>query len=132
MEELVKGVYQILSILDIRRRVKTYLFMTIFVMLFGIIYEMFSHGVYSNYMIFAFLIPLIFGVLIFKLIEIFKVKISLISVSFYNLAIISLTIGCIIKGFLDIYGTTNDLIYIYLISSGILLSISLITIKYKI
>lgn len=30
-------------------------------LIFGIIYECFSHGVYSNYMKYAFVIPLVFG-----------------------------------------------------------------------
>ena len=34
-----------------------YLGISVFVFIFGQIYEYFSHGVYSNYMIFAFLIP---------------------------------------------------------------------------
>ena len=36
-----------------------YLFLSLFVLVFGQIYEHFSHGVYSNYMIFAFLFPLL-------------------------------------------------------------------------
>ena len=41
------------------KKTLSYLFLSLFVLLFGQIYEHFSHGVYSNYMIFAFLFPLL-------------------------------------------------------------------------
>ena len=40
---------------------RLFLFASAFFALFAFIYEMFSHGVYSAYMIFAFLIPLVLG-----------------------------------------------------------------------
>ena len=126
----MKGVYQILSTLDIKKNIQLHIFITIFVLLFSIIYESFSHGVYSNYMIFAFLIPLLLGVVVFKILEITKTKINFLTINFYNATIITLVVGSLMKGFLDIYGTTNNLIYGYLIISGVLLLLTIITIKY--
>ena len=100
--------------LDIKKDIKFYLIFTLSVLLFGQIYELFSHNVYSDYMIFAFIIPLILGI-------IYLVFNKLIIKEIYNAGIITLVVGSIVKGILDIYGTTNDLIYIYLI--GIVLII---------
>ena len=73
----------------------------------------------------AFTIPmlaLIVTIVIFKL----KIKIFKYSNKLFNYGIITLTIGSIVKGALDIYGTTNKLVYLYLIISIILFCISLI------
>ena len=99
-----------------------YLSISIFVLLFSIIYEFFSHGVYSYFMIGAFLVPLIFGVIG----ESFIKKISIISINFYHSFIATLTMFCITKGFLDIYGTTNSLIYVYLVVSVLLFILTIV------
>ena len=88
-----------------------------------IIYESFSHEVYSSFMIFAFTIPLIFGFIISF------IKKDYLN-TFYNLGIITLSIGSIFQGVLEIYGTTNRLVYIYLIC-GIVLIIIGITKSYR-
>ena len=104
--------------LDIKKDIKFYSIFTIFTLIFGIIYELFSHQVYSNYMIYAFIIPLLLGIIYI----IFK---ELINKDIYKLSVITFTIGSILKGILDIYGTTNNLIYVYLIVGIILLLLSL-------
>ena len=38
---------------------------TLFLVLFGAVYESFSHGVYSYFMLYAFAIPLVFGVTLY-------------------------------------------------------------------
>ena len=102
----------ILSTLDTKNLKKlkySYFIGTLFILLFSIIYEMFSHNVYSAYMIFAFIFPLIgsFIFLVFK-------NISYLSSNLINISIITFTLYSIIHGVLDIYGTTNELINIYL------------------
>lgn len=99
-----------------------YLSISIFVLLFSIIYELFSHRVYSYFMIGAFLVPLIFGVIGGSFIK----KISIISINFYHSFIATLTMFCITKGFLDIYGTTNSLIYVYLVVSVLLFILTIV------
>lgn len=42
-----------------------YLFLTLFCILFGAIYEVFSHGVFSYFMLYAFVVPLVGGVIPF-------------------------------------------------------------------
>ena len=105
-----------MSTLDTDKNKIIYLCISILVLVFSIIYEYFSHGVYSTYMIGAFLIPFLFGVLGSSL---FK-NISNISMNLYHSWIATFTIFCIAKGFLEIYGTTNSLINVYLILSGVL------------
>ncbi len=109
----------ILSILDIKKIRKNYILFSLFLLIFMIIYESFSHEVYSSFMIYAFTIPLIFG---FILSYIKKDYLN----TLYNLGIITLSIGSIFQGALEIYGTTNRLVYIYLICGIILIIIGII------
>ena len=92
-----------------------YLLIAIFCALFGIIYEQFSHGVYSGYMIYAFAFPLIGGTLPFAALSLFAHGLlpGRLSRFLYNAGIAALTVGSIMKGVLEIYGTTNDLLIIY-------------------
>lgn len=101
--------------LDIKKRIKRYILFTLIILVFGIIYECFSFGVVSIYMIGAFLIPLVFGVIISTGLYLLEGKPNKLSVSTYNNGVITLTVGSIIKGVLDIYGTTNNLITVYLV-----------------
>ena len=120
--------YQILSILDIndlKNKNKFIIGFSVFVLIFGIIYEMFSHGVISYYMIFAFLIPLI-NFLINIIFINSKIKVNKISKNLFSMSICTFTFLSIIKGVLDIYGTTNNLIFVYLIVGIILLVTSII------
>lgn len=92
------------------------------VLAFGFIYEQFGHGVYSNFMIYAFAIPLIFGTAFWQCVANIKRRI-VISKSFTNLqgaAIATLTVGFIYKGILDIYGTAGSLTKVYWIAGGVL------------
>lgn len=113
----------ILSILDIKRTIIKYIFFTIFILVFGQIYEHFSFGVISNYMIYAFLIPLILGLLINIIIYFTKIVPNKMGSCLYNNGIITLTVGSILRGVLDIYGTTNMYLKIYLYA-GVLLIIA--------
>lgn len=104
--------YQILSILDIKKQLKIDSIFSLIIFLFSIIYESFSHGVYSNYMMFAFLVPLILENLLILFLLTNK-KISNISNQFLQAGIVTWTIGAIIMGVLEIYGTTNQLVKFY-------------------
>ena len=119
----------ILSILDtsmLKKQAKLYLYFTLFILIFGFIYESFSHGVYTPYMYLAFIVPFILGVIIKLVVLYTKIKIPMISDNLYNAFINTLTIGSIFNGVLIIYGTTNSLIYIYWILSLLLLLLSIL------
>ena len=110
-----------LSISDIKKQGKVYLIASTACVIFAIIYEAFSHGVYSNYMIFAFLIPLVCGATISYILYFINRKdISLLPSKFgnnlYNAAVATLTFGSIFNGVLEIYGTTNAKVYVYLVA----------------
>lgn len=119
----------ILSTLDIKffkKQALVYFVISIFVFVFGCVYKLFSHDVNSNFMKFAFVIPLLFGTMVSFLIYIFKVKNfqNRVCINTYNASIATFTTYFIVKGVLDIYGTTNKLINIYLITGLILFLIS--------
>ena len=98
-----------------------YLLITVFCSVFGTVYELFSHEVYSFYMIYAFAIPLLGGVLPFMLAAMFNTSEfpGRLSLNLYNSGIAALTTGSIVNGVLEIYGTDNPLVYAY-VFSGIL------------
>lgn len=98
-----------------------YLGLSIFCALFGAVYELFSYDVYSYFMIYAFAFPLIGGVCVYFSIPLVHLKMpSRTSMRLYNSGIASFTAGSIIKGVLDIYGTSNSLIIVYWIAGGLL------------
>ena len=93
-----------------------YSFVSLFCLVFGLMYELFSNGVYSLFMMFAFALPLFLGALPFFMFWITKTQSppSLHSRYIYHSGIATLTVGSIVQGVLEIYGTTNQLIYVYL------------------
>lgn len=104
-----------------------YLGISIFVFIFGQIYEYFSHGVYSSYMMFAFLIPFI-GLFIPSLLNnlILKRKITDNVTLPWKCGIATLTVGSIYKGILEIYGTSGTFEQVYLIIGSLLCIIATI------
>ncbi len=99
----------------------------IFVALFGAIYEMFSHEVYSYYMIYAFGIPLVLGVLCQVLTPVVFGKFpGSIEAVLWNLSIVTFTAGSLLKGIVDIYGSSNHKLIIYPVAGCILALLSVI------
>lgn len=107
-----------------------YLVISLLCALFGAVYEGFSHGVYSYYMLYAFAIPLVGGTFPFLLAgvgnaEAFrnfrKRKADPIATKSWHFGIAALTVGSILQGILEIYGTTNRLIKYYLYAGVLLL-----------
>ncbi len=105
-----------------------YLFVTLFLVLFSAIYECFSHEVYSYFMLYAFAVPLVGGVLPF-----FSLAFSdrlpkphRAALNLYHSGIASLTVGCVFQGVLEIYGTTNSLIKVYWITGFGFLTVAVI------
>ena len=86
-----------------------YIGITIFIGLFGTVYEMFSNNVFSPAMYLAWLIPCILGVGVYLALAfapIDKVPGTLIE-CIYNFGVAMLTVRSIFIGVVDIYGTTN-------------------------
>ena len=95
-----------------------YLLVSLFCVLFGAVYEHFSHEVYSGYMIYAFVFPLAGGALPLTALTIYGCRQlpGRLALNLYNAGIAALTVGSMMEGVLEIYGTTNDLIQIYWIA----------------
>ncbi len=92
-----------------------YVVISIFCAIFGFIYELFSHGVYSYGMIYSFLYPLAGGALPYLVLFFIK-KAPYPSAAVGNLyhgGIAACTVGSIVYGVLEIYGTTNALSGLY-------------------
>ena len=99
-----------------------YLAVSAFCGVFGVVYEAFSHGVYSPFMMYAFLIPFALGFVPFLLIGLLKgIYPNKLSMYLYNSGVAFLTVGSLMQGVLEIYGTTNVLMTFYPIIGGVLL-----------
>ena len=109
------------------KRSVIYFCISMFCALFGWVYEMFSHGVYSNYMMYAFLFPLIGGTLYNLTLYCLRFRLQRgLSLIFYNTGIAALTIGSIVRGILYIYGTDNILANVYRYAGVILVCLGVV------
>lgn len=101
-----------------------YLLLSLFCVLFGAVYELFSHEVYSFFMLYAFVFPLAGGTLPFLTLYLTKAKKhpGVVARNLHHSAVATLTTGSIVKGVLDIYGTTNALTSYYWITGVALLA----------
>lgn len=99
----------------LRRWSLGYLLAAFLVFLFGMLYERFSHNVYSAFMACAFAFPLAGGTLSCLLLNCFgkSVMPGKLPLNLYAFGISTLTTGSIVKGVLEIYGTTNQLVIVY-------------------
>lgn len=96
-----------------------YLFISLFCALFGAVYECFSHEVYSYYMLYAFVFPLAGGVLPFFLLAFSAFRMpGRTAFNLYHPSIASLTVGNLVQGALEIYGTTNRFVCVYWIAGA--------------
>lgn len=84
-----------------------YLFLSVLIFVFSQIYEYFSHGVYSNYMLYAFLIPFLGLSVPSLLLHALKKALPTNSRFLWKCGIATLTVGSIYKGILEIYGTNG-------------------------
>lgn len=92
-----------------------YLGVSVFCGLFSLIYEHFSHGVYSGYMVFLFLFPLLGGVLPFVLLPLIHGARypAPAARTAWQSGVVTLTVGSGLHGIFDIYGTTAPLVTVY-------------------
>ncbi len=133
--------------------------MTGFFLVFGLIYECFSHGVYAPAMYLAFLIPLLGGLIpslilwgrtrthrrgwIRSFLEeeadagtasglrregdcVCRWRLSSMTRSIWDAAVLTLTLGSLMSGVLTIYGTSNRLILVYWLAAGGLMAAALL------
>ena len=114
---------------DLGRIALTYLAGSVFLAVFGFIYELFSHEVYSASMIYAFLIPLVGGCGAFLALDLFAPEdwvFAKMPRNLYHCGIMTLSIGSVFRGVLEIYGTTNQLSVVYLIAGAVLILVGVV------
>jgi len=98
-----------------------YLAATAYCALFGAVYERFSHEVYAYPMIYAFGYPLLLGAIPFFLRQRAEKPFPRrIAADLIHAGIAALTVGSIVQGALQIYGTANPLTACYWIAGGVL------------
>ena len=103
-----------------------YLIISLSLVLFNYIYSIFAHGISSAYMTYAFLFPLVGG----SLVSLFFIKIPIpkdLTKSLWRMGLSTLTVGSILKGVFDIYGSGSSLVPIFFVTGLILLATSIIT-----
>lgn len=98
-----------------------YLAVSLFCAFFGAVYEAFSHGVYSYFMLYAFAFPLVGGTAVFLALARGRGRMPSAPVrQLYHGGVASLTLGSLMRGVLEIYGTTNALVSAYWYAGGAL------------
>lgn len=111
----------------LKYQIKKYLIISIITLIISLIYELFSHGVYSKSMLLSFLIPLLMGSFMYYIIYSHKKRFVYdLPSKIYNSSIITFLLYLFINGILEIYGTTNNILDIYLYLGFILLIISIL------
>jgi len=110
------------------RTAMSYLIAALCCMVFGAVYEVFSHEVYSFFMIYAFAIPLAGGTLPFLAMGIKGARRypGTVSRNLYHAGIAALTAGSVMTGVLEIYGSTNSLIRAYWYAGAVLTALGII------
>lgn len=99
-----------------------YLLTSAFTALFGGVYEVFSHGVWSGWMVYAFAFPLGLGAIPFLWLSLRKMPHPRPWLCrLHHAGVATLTVGSVMEGVLAIYGTTNRLTLAYWIVGIMLL-----------
>lgn len=105
----------------------SYLAATGFLVLFGAVYEYFSYGVWSYFMVYAFIFPLFGGALPSFLFSRGRWLLpDMTTRLFWRGGILALSIGFIFRGILEIYGTTNRLGVVYWLAGTVMLALAVI------
>lgn len=111
-----------------KKRLRNYVIIVFVSAVFSIVYEFFSHQVYSNFMIYIFTIPLILGVVV-QLVLLMRPNLDVNNPwqrTAQDFAIASLMAGSALQGIVEIYGTTNQYIVFYFVVGLLLLALSFV------
>lgn len=106
-----------------RRKAVAYVLISLLCALFAAVYEMFSHGVWSYSMVFAFAFPLAGGALPVLLLR----DPSPAAAALWRAGLAAWTVGSIFRGALEIYGTTHALTLVYPAAGALLCAAALAT-----
>ncbi len=91
--------------------------------LFAVIFEYYNRSVFSGFLMFAFMIPLAFGIVPLYLLRLNRKRLrDDCDMTYYHMGVLTLTIGSMVTGISEIAHLTNPLLYLYL-AGGILMFI---------
>ena len=107
-----------------KKLLNAYLIAVAFCSVFSVIYEAFAKGIISVWMLGMPLFPLLLGAVPALIIERRKVAISDWALQLWNCGVITLTVGSMMNGIFEIFGTYFDMFNIFAISGGVLLVLS--------
>jgi len=99
-----------------------FLAVSLFCVIFSFIYARYSHGVHSDYMTYMFAYPLIGGTIVYLLIGLLsKARIpGRFVINVYNSGIATLTMGSLLRGILDIAGTSSRYQSVFMIVGALM------------
>lgn len=99
---------------SVKKTAAVYLSVALFCGIFSYVYERFSHGVYSDFMVYLFLFPLLGGALPHLAILFFRARAPRrLSENLYNSGVATLTVGSCLRGIFEIYGTSSPYVAAY-------------------
>lgn len=101
------------------KTVKTYIFTTLFCIVFNTVYSLFGHGVTSPFMSYAYAFSLVLGVGGFILVDQLHLE-NRVAFNLYNAGIATLTVGSLLRGIIDIAGAdTIYPVYYFVVGAGL-------------
>ena len=103
----------------------TYFIFSVIAFVFSEVYSLFSHEVYSNFLTYAFLYPLVGGTVLYVLLMFVK-GFSKWSYNFYNAGIATITMGSILAGVNEIAGADTLYYLLFYLVGFILIGLSLV------
>lgn len=117
----------ILFTLDINKKgIASGTLLTFAIMIFGAVYEHFSFGVYSEFMIYAF-VPMLLETSFLMLMYEKKISIGSTAKTLLRSASVTASVGCVATGIVAIYGTENRLLNIYAVAASVLYAAALLS-----
>jgi len=108
--------------MNTKRTVKIYVFTTLFCIAFNYIYSLFSHGVSSPFMSYAFVFSLVLGVVGFTVFGRLNLG-NRTAFNLYNAGIATLTVGSILQGIIDIAGADTTYPVWYFVIGAVFVAI---------
>lgn len=94
--------------------------LSVFCAVFALIYELFSHGVVSWYMALLPLWPLLGGALPFLLLARLDIHPAQLTRCLWHAGLLTLTVGSLMTGVFEIYGSMSSLVRVYWIAGAAL------------
>ena len=114
---------------QLRRAGVVYVGIAAFCGFFSLVYEHFSHGVYSNFMIYLFLFPLLGGALPSLLLPCLPAARhpSLVTRELWRCGVATWGLWSCLTGVFEIYGGTAPLLLLYRLAGSVLLAAAAIS-----